>query len=141
MQLWRRSYDVRPPSVDVSNPNHPSHDLRYKNLKPEELPNGECLKDTYNRAIPYFDTTIMPLVKEGKKIIISAHGNSIRAIIKHLDGLSETAIMEVNIPYCIPLVYEFDENLKPIKHYYLASDEEVARVIEGIKNQTVSSRT
>ena len=136
VQLWRRSYNVRPPQIELSDPTHPSHDPRYKNVSPNELPCGECLKDTYNRAVPYWNNTIMPLVREGKKIIISAHGNSIRAIIKHLDTISEEAIMEVNIPYCIPLVYEFDENLKPVTRYYLASDEEVQKVIEGIKNQT-----
>lgn len=135
VQLWRRSYDVRPPQLDPSSLQHPSRDSRYKNLKSDEIPSGECLKDTYQRTIPYWNNTIMPLVKEGKKIIISAHGNSIRAIMKHLDGISEQAIMEVNIPYCIPLVYEFDESLKPLRHYYLASDEEVEKVIEGIRNQ------
>lgn len=136
VQLWRRSYSVRPPQLEESDPTHPSHDIRYKSLKPGEIPSGECLKDTYNRAVPYWNNSIMPLVKEGKNIIVSAHGNSIRAIMKHLDNLFEEAIVEVNIPYCIPLVYEFDENLKPMKHYYLASDEEVQKVIEGIKNQT-----
>jgi 2,3-bisphosphoglycerate-dependent phosphoglycerate mutase len=134
--LWRRSYDVRPPLVAVTDSTHPSHDPRYASVDPTILPSGECLKDTYARAVPYWDNTIMPLVKQGKKIIVSAHGNSIRAIMKHLDALSEEAITGVNIPYCIPLVYEFDEKLQPIRHYYLASDEEVQRVIEGIKNQT-----
>ncbi len=136
VQLWRRSYDVRPPAVDVNDPMHPSHDPRYKDVDPSLLPSGECLKDTYNRAVPYWQKTIEPLIKQGKKILVSAHGNSIRAIMKYLDNLSEEEIVGVNIPYCIPLVYELDENLKPIKHYYLASDEEVQRVIEGIKNQT-----
>ena len=136
VQLWRRSYDVRPPLLAESDPTHPSHDPRYKNLTTSEMPSGECLKDTYARAVPYWNSVIMPRVLEGKKIIVSAHGNSIRAIMKYLDNVSEEAIMEVNIPYCIPLVYEFDESLKPIKHYYLASDEEVKRVIEDIKNQT-----
>ena len=136
VQLWRRSYDVRPPQIAVDDPAHPSHDRRYAQVDPALLPAGECLKDTYARAVPYWDEVIMPLVKQGKKIIVSAHGNSIRAIMKHLDNLTEEEIVGVNIPYCIPLVYEFDEALKPIKHYYLASDEEVQKVIEGIKNQT-----
>lgn len=137
VQLWRRSYDVRPPQMESSDPRHPSHDARYSTLSQAEIPSGECLKDTYNRAIPYWNNVIIPLVKAGKKIIISAHGNSIRAIMKHLDNISEQDIMEVNIPYCIPLVYELNEDLKPMRNYYLATDEEVQRVIEGIKNQTI----
>ena len=111
VKVWRRSYDVAPP-------------------------NGESLKDTYNRAIPYFQKIIEPEIKKGKKVILSGHSNSFRAIVKYLDNLSDQEIVAVNIPYCIPLVYELDGNLKPIKHYYLASDEEVKRVIEKIKNQT-----
>jgi len=136
VQLWRRSYTTRPPQVEPSNPNHPSHDIRYSQVDPSILPTGECLKDTYERAVPYWNNVIAPLIKEGRKIVISAHGNSIRAIMKHLNGLSEEEIMEVNIPYCIPLVYEFDDQMKPIKHYYLATDEEVKKVIDSIKNQT-----
>ena len=111
VKIWRRSYDVAPP-------------------------NGESLKDTYNRSVPYFQTNIEPEIKKGKKIILSGHHNSLRAIIKYLDNISNADIVNLNVPYCIPLVYEFDENLKPIKHYYLAPNEEVKRVIEGIKNQT-----
>ena len=111
IKIWRRSYDVPPP-------------------------NGESLKDTYERVVPYFQEKIAPQIKAGKKIIFSGHSNSIRALVKYLDNLTNEEIISVNIPYCIPLVYELDENLKPIKHYYLAPDEEVKRVIEGIKNQT-----
>jgi len=136
VQLWRRSYDVRPPALEANDPTHPSHDPRYKNIDSNTMPNGECLKDTYARAIPYWQTTIEPLIARGENIIVSAHGNSIRAIIKYLDNISEEEISGVNIPYCIPLVYELDDSLKPIRHYYLASDEEVQRVVEGIKNQT-----
>jgi len=111
IKIWRRSYDVPPP-------------------------NGESLKDTYERVVPYFQEKIALQIKAGKKIIFSGHSNSIRALVKYLDNLTNEEIIGVNIPYCIPLVYELDENLKPIKHYYLAPDEEVKRVIEGIKNQT-----
>jgi len=111
VKIWRRSYDAAPP-------------------------NGESLKDTYNRSVPYFQKTIEPEIKKGKKIILSGHHNSLRAIIKYLDNISDEDVVGLNIPYCIPLVYEFDENLKPIRHYYLASDEEVKKVIESIKNQT-----
>ncbi len=110
VKVWRRSYDVAPP-------------------------NGESLKDTYNRSVPYFQVNIEPEIKKGKKIILSGHHNSLRAIIKYLDNISDQDIVNLNVPYCIPLVYEFDENIKPIKHYYLAPDDEVKRVIEGIKNQ------
>ena len=110
VKLWRRSYDVAPP-------------------------NGESLKDTYERSVPYFQKIIEPEIKKGKKIILSGHHNSLRAIIKYLDNISNEDIVSLNIPYCIPLIYEFDENLKPIKHYYLATNEEVKRVIESIKNQ------
>ena len=111
VELWRRSYDVAPP-------------------------NGESLKDTYNRSVPYFQKMIEPEIKKGKKIILSGHHNSLRAIIKYLDNISNEDIINLNVPYCIPLIYELDENLKPIRHYYLAADEEVQKIIEGIKNQT-----
>jgi len=111
VKVWRRSYDVA-------------------------SPNGESLKNTYERVIPYFKENIEPEIKSGKKVITSGHSNSIRAIVKYLDQLSDEAIVDVNIPYCIPLIYELDKNLKSIRHYYLATDEEVKRVIEEIKNQT-----
>lgn len=113
VRLWRRSYDVAPP-------------------------NGESLKDTYNRSVPYFQETVMSEIKKGKKVILSGHHNSLRAIIKFLNNVSDQDIVNVNVPYCIPLVYEFDDNLNVLKHYYLASDEEVKQVIESIKNQTAS---
>ena len=111
VKVWRRSYDVAPP-------------------------NGESLKDTYNRVVPYFQKNISPEIKKGKKIILSGHHNSLRAIIKYLGNISDEDIVNLNVPYCIPLVYEFAENLKPIRHYYLATDEEVRQIVESIKNQT-----
>ena len=134
--IWRRSYNIPPPKLEINDPKHPSHDPLYKEVGPSLLPGGECLKDTFERAVPYFKEKILPEVKANKKIILSGHHNSLRAIIKYLDNISDEDIVNLNIPYCIPLVYELDENLKPIKHYYLASDEEVKRVIEEIKNQT-----
>lgn len=110
IKQWRRGYESAPPK-------------------------GESLKDTYNRVIPFFKEKIEPEIKSGKRIIISAHSNSLRALIKYLNKLSDTEIVDVNIPYCIPLVYEFDENANPLKHYYLGSDEEVQRIVESIKNQ------
>ena len=134
--IWRRSYDVAPPLLELSDPRHPSNDSKYKGISPSDLPTGESLKDTIERFIPCWKSEVEPQITKGKKIIVSLHSNSLRALIKYLDNLSSEEIMKVNVPYCIPLVYELDENLKPIKHYYLAPDEEVQRVIEGIKNQT-----
>jgi len=136
VNLWRRSYDTPPPPLKKNDPRHPINDPVYKDLDPSILPDSESLKNTYERVIPYFKKIIEPEIKNGKKIILSGHSNSIRAIVKYLDNLSDTEIVNVNIPYCIPLVYELDDNLKLIKHYYLAPDEEVKRVIEEIKNQT-----
>ncbi|MFA5770160.1 MAG: 2,3-diphosphoglycerate-dependent phosphoglycerate mutase [Patescibacteria group bacterium] len=136
VNIWRRSYDIPPPPLEKTDPRHPMNDPVYKDIDPLQLPSSECLKDTYNRSVPYFQKIIEPKIKAGKKIILSGHHNSLRAIIKYLDNISEVDIVGLNVPYCIPLVYELDDNLKPIKHYYLASDEEVKRVIEGIKNQT-----
>jgi 2,3-bisphosphoglycerate-dependent phosphoglycerate mutase len=133
--LWRRSYDVPPPALDASDPGHPGHDPKYKNVDPALLPSTECLKDTYERSVPYWQAEIEPLIKQGKKIVLSGHHNSLRSIIKYLDNLSDEEVVGLTVPYCIPLVYEFDEQAKPIRHYYLASDEEVQRVIESIKNQ------
>ncbi|KKQ23979.1 MAG: 2,3-bisphosphoglycerate-dependent phosphoglycerate mutase [Candidatus Roizmanbacteria bacterium GW2011_GWC2_37_13] len=113
VKLWRRSYDVAPP-------------------------NGESLKDTYNRSVPYFQNAVLGEIRKGKTVILSGHHNSLRAIIKFLDNISDADIVNLNVPYCIPLVYEFDENLKPTKRYYLGSDEEVKNVIESIKNQISS---
>ena len=134
--IWRRSYDIPPPPLEKTDSRHPINNPVYKDIDPSLLPSSECLKDTYNRSIPYFQKMIEPEIKKGKKIILSGHHNSLRAIIKYLDNISNVDIVNLNVPYCIPLVYEFDENIKPIKHYYLASDEEVEKVIEGIKNQT-----
>ncbi|MEK7495821.1 MAG: 2,3-diphosphoglycerate-dependent phosphoglycerate mutase [Patescibacteria group bacterium] len=136
VDIWRRSYDIPPPPLEKTDSRHPINDPVYKDIDPSLLPSSECLKDTYNRSIPYFQKMIEPEIKKGKKIILSGHHNSLRAIIKYLDNISNVDIVNLNVPYCIPLVYEFDENIKPIKHYYLASDEEVEKVIEGIKNQT-----
>ncbi|VVA44281.1 2,3-bisphosphoglycerate-dependent phosphoglycerate mutase [Candidatus Roizmanbacteria bacterium] len=134
--IWRRSYDIPPPPLEKTDPQHPTNDPIYRNIDPLLLPSSECLKDTYNRSVPYFQKMIEPEIKSGKKIILSGHHNSLRAIIKYLDNISNEEVVNLNVPYCIPLVYELDDNLKPIKHYYLAPDEEVSRVIKGIKNQT-----
>ena len=135
VKIWRRSYDVRPPLLDKSDERHPSRDPRYANLSPEELPDGECLADTIKRVIPFWEGTIVPELKSGKRIIIAAHGNSLRALVKHLDNMSESEIMELNIPTGIPLVYELDENMKPTSHYYLGDPEAIAKAAAAVANQ------
>ena len=117
--LWRRSYDTPPPPLALDDERHPAHDPRYVSLRPEDLPATESLKDTVARFLPYWNGTIAPAIKQGKRVLIVAHGNTLRALVKHLDGISDEAIAELNIPTGIPLVYELDEALSPIKHYYL----------------------
>jgi len=136
VNLWRRSYDVPPPKLDNDDPRQAKNDIRYKNVTPNLLPNGESLKDTYNRSVPYWKKFVEPEMKKNKNIILSGHHNSLRSIIKYLDNISDSDIVKLNVPYCIPLVYEFDNNLKQIKHYYLADDQEIQAVIDQIKNQT-----
>jgi 2,3-bisphosphoglycerate-dependent phosphoglycerate mutase len=119
VHIWRRSYDVSPPSLTDDDPRHPKYDPRYAQLRETELPKTESLKDTLNRTLPYWNDKIAQTLHHGKKVLVSAHGNSLRAIVKYLDSISENDITELNIPTGIPLVYELDENLKPITHYYL----------------------
>jgi len=133
--VWRRSYDTRPPELSKNDKMFPGNDPIYRNIPKEELPVAECLKDTVARVMPYWDKEIVPEIKKGKKIIIAAHGNSIRALVKHLDNVAEKEIVQLNIPTGIPLVYELDANLKPIKHYYLADADELAKALESVKNQ------
>ncbi len=135
VNIWRRSYDVPPPKLDLSDPRHPANDPKYAGMDPKSLPVGESLKDTIARFVPYWQKEVEPQIKIGKRIIVSLHSNTLRALIKYLDNLTDEQIMKVNVPYCIPLVYELGEDMKAIKHYYLAPDEEVERVITGIKNQ------
>ena len=117
--LWRRSYDVPPPTLEASDPRSERGDIRYAKLKPEQIPLTECLKDTVARMMPFWDESLAPAIRAGKRTVIAAHGNSIRALIKHLDGISDADIVGLNIPNGLPLVYELDANLKPIRHYYL----------------------
>ena len=119
VHIWRRSFDTPPPALDKEDPRHPKHQERYRSLSENEMPASESLKDTIARMLPYWENTIAPQVKAGKKVIISAHGNSLRALVKHLDGISDEDIPGLNIPTGVPLVYELDEDLKPIKSYYL----------------------
>ena len=135
VKIWRRSYDIQPPALEVNDHRFPGHDPRYASLKPTELPLTECLKDTVARFLPLWNDVIAPLVKEGKKVVITAHGNSLRALVKHLDNVSEEEIISLNIPTGVPLVYELDENLNPIKHYYLGDQEAIKKAMDAVANQ------
>ncbi|MBI4806449.1 MAG: 2,3-diphosphoglycerate-dependent phosphoglycerate mutase [Desulfovibrio sp.] len=133
--IWRRSYDTRPPALEADDPRHPRFDPRYAGLTPAELPSVECLQDTVARVMPYWHDVLAPAVKSGKRVLVAAHGNSLRAMVKYLDNISDEAIAQLNIPTGIPLVYELDAGLKPIKHYYLGDPDEIARQIEAVANQ------
>ena len=119
VHIWRRSYDVRPPLLESSNALNPKNDQRYSKLNAVDIPLGECLKDNVERVLPLWNESIAPALKAGKRVLLVAHGNSIRSLIKYLDQMSDEAIMEVNVPNGVPLVYELDDNLKPIQHFYL----------------------
>ncbi len=135
VKIWRRSYDVPPPALDENDSRHPRFDARYKDVDPKLLPATESLKDTVARVVPYWENVIVPEIKKGKKIIIAAHGNSLRALVKYLDNISDKDILELNIPTGMPLVYELDENVKPIKSYYLGDPEAVKKAMEAVANQ------
>lgn len=135
VKIWRRSYDIPPPSLEVSDERFPGHDRRYKDLSPHELPLTECLKDTVARFLPYWEQKIAPNVHAGKRVLIAAHGNSLRALVKYLDGVPEQDIVELNIPTGMPLVYELDESLKPLKSYYLGDPEKVKAAMEAVAAQ------
>ena len=132
---WRRSYDVPPPALKRDDPRFPGFDPKYSNLAPEDLPLTECLKDTVNRFLPCWHNEIAPAVMEGKKTIICAHGNSLRALVKYLDEVQDEEIVKLNIPTGIPLVYELDDNLKPTAHYYLGNPEEIKKASEAVAKQ------
>jgi 2,3-bisphosphoglycerate-dependent phosphoglycerate mutase len=135
VKIWRRSYDVTPPALELEDERHPRFDPRYASLTPEQLPATESLKITLDRVLPYWHSTLSPVIKSGKRVIIGAHGNSIRALVKYLDNISEADITELNIPTGLPLVYELDDDLKPIKSYYLGDPEEAARKAAAVANQ------
>jgi 2,3-bisphosphoglycerate-dependent phosphoglycerate mutase len=123
VKIWRRSYDIPPPPLAPDDPRHPSRDPRYAALKPEELPLTDSLQDPVARFLPYWHATSAPAIASGKRVIVAAHGNSLRALVKYLDNVPESEIVELNIPTGIPLVYELDDQLKPIRHYYLGDPE------------------
>jgi len=134
-KIWRRSYDIPPPPLTPDDPRHPRHDPRYASLSPAELPATESLKDTVARFLPYWHGTIAPAITSGRRVLIAAHGNSLRALVKHLDGISDADIAELNIPTGIPLVYELDASLKPIRHAYLGDPEKAKAAAEAVAKQ------
>jgi 2,3-bisphosphoglycerate-dependent phosphoglycerate mutase len=133
--VWRRSYDTPPPALEKSDERYPGTDPRYATLTEEEIPLSECLKDTVDRFLPLWHETIAPEIRKGRKVIIAAHGNSLRALVKYLDNISEEDIVGLNIPTGIPLVYELDDNLKPLKSYYLGDQEALKRAVDAVASQ------
>lgn len=133
--VWRRSYDMPPPAIGLTDSAHPSNDIRYADLLPEELPCAECLKDTVNRIVPYWQLEIAPQIRDGKRVIVVAHGNTLRALIKHLDHVSDRDIVNLNIPTAVPLVYELTDDLRPIRSYYLGDQAAVAAASAAVAAQ------
>jgi 2,3-bisphosphoglycerate-dependent phosphoglycerate mutase len=139
VKLWRRSYDIQPPALTKDDERYPGKDPRYALLKPDEIPQTEALKDTVTRFLPYWHETIAPAVREGKRVLIAAHGNSLRALVKYLDNISDADIVGLNIPTGIPLVYELEDNLKPIRSYYLGDQEAVEKAAKAVADQLKKS--
>ncbi|MBN2150276.1 MAG: 2,3-diphosphoglycerate-dependent phosphoglycerate mutase [Candidatus Lokiarchaeota archaeon] len=135
VKVWRRSYDIQPPALERTDERYPGKDPLYKDMKEEEIPLTECLKDTVERFLPFWKDVIAPVVKSGKQVLIAAHGNSLRALVKYLDDMTDEAIVELNIPTGIPLVYELDDDLKPIKHYYIGDPEKVKAAMDSVASQ------
>jgi 2,3-bisphosphoglycerate-dependent phosphoglycerate mutase len=141
VQLWRRSYDVRPPDLETSDDRHPSHDPRYAHLPPELLPSAECLRDVMDRMLPYWYDAIVPDLRFRSCVLVSAHGNSLRALVKHLDGLTEQEVVDLNIPTGVPRVYELREDLKPLSWRYLGDQGEIERRSAAVKAQASGSKS
>jgi 2,3-bisphosphoglycerate-dependent phosphoglycerate mutase len=135
VKIWRRSYDVPPPPLMPDDPRHPSRDRRYASLTPQELPLTESLKDTVARFMPYWHDAIAPDIRAGKKVLIAAHGNSLRALVKYLDNMSEQEIVDVNIPTATPLVYLLNEDLRPLQKFYLGNQEAIQQAMAAVANQ------
>jgi len=136
VKMWRRSYDIRPPALSADDERAPQHDPRYADLKPGEAPLTECLKDTVERVLPYWHGTIAPAVGSGRRVLIASHGNSLRALVKYLDNVSDNDIVGLNIPTGIPLVYELNDDLTPIRHFYLGDPAAVEKAAQKVANQT-----
>ncbi len=139
VKIWRRSYDIPPPALERADPRFPGSDPRYRELAPAEMPLTECLKDTVGRFLPLWNTAIAPEVAAGRRVIIAAHGNSLRALVKYLDNVSDHDIVELNIPTGIPLVYELDAALKPIRHYYLGDQSRIEAAVKAVASQGKAS--
>lgn len=135
VQTWRRSYDVRPPALEENDPRNPAGDPRYRELKREQIPLAECLRDTVKRFLPCWQEVIAPAVRTGRRVLIAAHGNSLRALVKYLDHIPDEVIPEINIPTGMPLVYELDEDLTPLRNYYLGDQEKVKKAVEAVAAQ------
>ena len=135
VKLWRRSYDVPPPALEPSDPRTGAGDPRYAGMAANEMPRTECLKDTVARFLPYWHETIAPAVRSGQSVVIAAHGNSLRALVKYLDGISDSEIVELNIPTGQPLVYELDDDLRPLRHYYLGDQAAIEAAMKAVANQ------
>ena len=133
--IWRRAYAIAPNPLELNDPRHPKFDPRYAKLSPEQLPATECLKDTVARVLPFWNETIAPSIRAGRRVLVAAHGNSLRALIKHLDNVSEDDIVHLNIPTGQPLVYELDEALRPIRHYYLGDPAEIEAAMAAVAAQ------
>jgi 2,3-bisphosphoglycerate-dependent phosphoglycerate mutase len=140
VKVWRRSYDIRPPALEESDPRYPGHDPRYKDLTRTQLPLTECLKDTVARFLPCWNDVIAPDVRSGRRVLITAHGNSLRALIKYLDNIPDTEIPEMNVPTGMPLVYELDDDLKPLNRYYLGDPEKVKAAMDAVAKQGKARR-
>ena len=135
VKVWRRSYDIPPPPLALDDPQHPSTDRRYAGLAASDLPRAECLRDTVERFLPYWHASIAPAIRGGQRVVVAAHGNSLRALVKFLDGISDSAIVDLNIPTGIPLVYELDADLKPIRHFYLGDPDVARKAAEAVAKQ------
>ncbi len=133
--VWRRSFDTRPPALTPEDPRFPGHDRRYAGLTQDELPTTECLKDTVTRVLPFWHDVMAPAIADGARLLVAAHGNSLRALVKYLDGVSDEAISELNIPTGVPLVYELDDTLKPIRHFYLGDPDAIAKSVAAVAAQ------
>ncbi|MGO8696038.1 MAG: 2,3-diphosphoglycerate-dependent phosphoglycerate mutase [Rectinemataceae bacterium] len=139
VKLWRRSYDVPPPSLAADDPRHPRFDSRYRDLDAARIPSTECLKDTVARVMPCWNDEIIPAMRKGKRVLVAAHGNSLRALVKHLDAISDEDIAELNIPTGVPLVYELDDSFRPLRHRYLGDQKKIAASIAAVAAQGVKA--
>lgn len=135
VKIWRRSYDTPPPMMSIDNPEHPTRDLRYQNEDPKNLPSGESLKTTAERFLPYWNSTIWPSLQQGQKVLVVAHGNSLRALIQHLEKLTPEEIMEVNVPTGVPIAYELDQNMKVISKKFIGDEATIAEAMKAVANQ------